>query len=352
MAYAYVKQRLLASDDSLLDQLLSLTQESLNRSRILGLARDPVKAWERLESSEPVVAEHYWEFFYFGLGQDFSRSLELAWSLLDAGRPAAAIDVVSIYERHSDTYEAAEIVAVALEMLLGNELQDPEMQRLRRSTLEAAFVRLARHRTAIGHQRVVTLEWNLFPVLGFDADMPTLHEFIVDEPAFFVELVSHAFRPDSSPVTDPEDPTELERQRSLATRAYEVLRSLRRCPGVRDGALDQAALRRWVDAARSGLAQIDRGRVGDRQIGEVLATHRSSTVALGSPMSSETSSRTLQATTLTVVSASGTPNERGTTWRGVLDGGAMERDLAEEYMNQSDAATPWPRTRRVIKRPA
>jgi hypothetical protein len=113
----YVRRRLFMSNDSLLDEFLSFTQDPQIRARILGSAADPATAWAMLQSEEPVVAEQYWrEFEYVGLGQRLSNALDAAWSMCDAERPAAALDVLTLYERQNDTYEAAEVVAATLEI--------------------------------------------------------------------------------------------------------------------------------------------------------------------------------------------------------------------------------------------
>jgi hypothetical protein len=197
----------------------------------------------------------------------------------------------------------------------------------------------------------VTLEWNLFPKLGFDAHMPTLHEFLVEEPEFFVELVSHAFRPDSSKEDDPQDPMELERRRALAKRAYEVLSTLRLCPGVgQDNVLDEAALRQWVDATRTKLREIDRASVGDRQIGEVLANAQRAedgsriTEAIRNILEDLDSDDIDRGLELAIY------RERGFTMRGVIEGGAQERNLAQDFRTQSEAAKASPRTRKLLKR--
>jgi hypothetical protein len=349
---AYVRRRLFTSNDSLLDSFLSFTQDPQIRARILGSAADPAATWSRLQSDEPVVAEHYWrEFVYVGLGHRLSHALEAAWSLCDAGRPAAALDLLMLYERQNDTDEAAEMVAAALEMLLEGGMQDPELHLLSRRTFEDLFALLARHREKIGRRRVVNLEWNLFPMLGFDAHMPTLHEFMVEAPEFFVELVSHAFRPDSSTEEDPQEPTEAERRRALARRAYEVLSTLHLCPGVgQDNVLDEAALRQWVDATRTKLREINRASVGDRQIGEVLANAPRAedgsriNEAIRDILEDLDSDDIDRGVELAMY------RERGFTWRGAVEGGTQERDLAQDFRTQSEAAKASPRTRKLLKR--
>jgi hypothetical protein len=45
----------------------------------------------------------------------------------------------------------------------------------------------------------------------------------------------------------------------------------------------------------------------------------------------------------------GLVNKRGVTSRGIYDGGEQEWDLAEDTRKQTEAASPWPRTRRLLR---
>jgi hypothetical protein len=214
------------------------------------------------------------------------------------------------------------------------------------------FALLSEHRDDVGRQRVVNLEWQLFPIVGLDADAPTLHRAIVEDPAFFAELVVHCFKPATSP--EPEEgeaPAEVERKRAVATRAYEVLRSCRRCPGVtRDGQVDIASLRSWISDARAGLQALDRATIGDLQIGELLA--HSPAGADGSPLH-EAVRDVLEEIRSDDVERGievGIYNARGMTSRGVMDAGTKEWELAKTHLGHSEAARDWPRTRKVLKR--
>ena len=47
--------------------------------------------------------------------------------------------------------------------------------------------------------------------------------------------------------------------------------------------------------------------------------------------------------------AIGLHNKRGTTSRGVLDGGAQERELSRIYREQAEITRAWPRARRILQ---
>ncbi|MER6528179.1 hypothetical protein [Streptomyces sp. NPDC001508] len=117
-----------AEGNDLRDRLLSLTEVPRVHAVILWLAPDPATVWSKLAELSPEVAGHYWrEFSYFWLGSDFPRALDAARSLLSAGHPAAALDVILLYDREEESIEAAEIVVTGLEDLIAARLSDPEI---------------------------------------------------------------------------------------------------------------------------------------------------------------------------------------------------------------------------------
>ena len=356
IAAGYLNRRLRQTGTELRDQLLRETQDPLTQARILRFTGNPSEAWAKLRELEPAVAEHYWrEFVYYGLGSDFPHAHEAAWALLDAGRPAAALDLLLLYMRKGDKRaEAAEIAASGLEALLDKGPNDPELSTLDRHHFEQLFALLSEYRDEIGHRRVVNLEWHLFPIVGLEADAPSLHRAIVEDPGFFVELVVSCFKPATSQKQEEaDDQDEVERKRAVAARAYEVLRTCRRCPGVTgDNQIDPKSLRSWVTSARTQLQAADRKDIGDQQIGALLA--HSPAAADGSPLHEAIRDllEEIRSDNLERGIAIGIHNARGVMSRGVTEGGAQEWELAKRYQAHSDAARDWPRTRKLFKRVA
>ncbi|MGW6902648.1 hypothetical protein ACWGF2_39665 [Streptomyces sp. NPDC054919] len=126
VAAGYLRRRMWAQGNDLRDRLLSLTELPQTQAMILRLAPEPAAAWSKLAELGREVAEHYWrEFSYFGLGSDFPQALEAARSLLSAGRPAAALDLILLYDSAGDSAVAAEIVVTGLEDLVVNGFSDP-----------------------------------------------------------------------------------------------------------------------------------------------------------------------------------------------------------------------------------
>ena len=348
VAFAYFGRRLGENGTPLRDRLLAQTDAPLSQARILRAASDPPSAWEQLPRLAESVSAHYWrEFSYFGLGASFGHVLTAARALIDVGRHAAALDLVILYSEQNETAEAAEVIAEACEGLLAGVDADPEFPQLGRHAFERSFALLARYRDEVGRHRVVRIEWQLFPVLGFDADAPTLHAALAEDPAFFAELVGHAYRPDQSDAADPDD----EHRRLLARRAYEVLHTWRRCPGVTAGrTVDRALLEGWVTAARDRLRDDDRVDSGDGQIGRILAYAPPDPDGMFPPKAVRVLLEDVRSGRLDTGLELGILNKRGVTSRGLLDGGAQEWELAKSHRRQAGAAAPWPRTKKILNR--
>lgn len=353
-AYGYVSARILNAGLGLVETLLSATDEPLARALVLRAARDPMDAWRRLDELPAPVAVQYWKhFYYFGLGSDFSDVLEAVRGLAGAGRHAAALDMTVLYSRTFDTLQAANLAAASLEALLAGGMADPELGRLASHDFERLFALLGRHRSDLGEQRVVNLEWQLFPALGFQADAPSLHGALTEQPSFFAELVRYLYKRDSDGDAETEDglPPSPEQRREFASRAYSVLRSWRRCPAAgTDNRPDAAGLRAWTDQARAALAKDDRIGPGDSEIGQILAWAAPDDDGMSPPRAVRDLLEDIGSDRLDRGLEVGLYNRRGVTSRGVYDGGIQEKDLAAGYRQGASEAMAWPRTARLLRR--
>ncbi len=352
VAFAYLVERLRVGGAELRDRLLNATTNASVQARMLRATRDPRAAWTKLTELDPAVADHYWrEFAFYGLGHDFEFALEAARSLVTAGRPAAALHLLVLYRERCDTDEAAEIAADVLELLIADGGEDPEFATLGVHDFREVMTFLANHRDAVGAQRLLAIEWQLFPALGFEADAPALHGALAEDPAFFVELVRFLYKSEviKPGEKDLEDDEQGRARQNLALRAYEVLHDWRRCPGVRtDGILDANLLRQWIDDARAQLDAVGRQRVGDSQIGQILAYAPPDPDGLFPPMPVRELLEDLRSDPLENGLSIGIYNRRGVTTRGVFDGGDQELQLAEDYRRQAGEASAWPRTRKLL----
>ncbi|MHA7133782.1 hypothetical protein, partial [Oerskovia turbata] len=338
---------------SAVDAFLAMTNDPAAQALVLKSAGDPVDAWRRLEGLPQEAKEQYWKrFSYYGLGRGFDRALDAVRGLLGAGRRAAALHMAVLYSKSNDTAEAAGLVADALEALLASGMDDPELGQLDSHDYERLFALLSRHRTDVGEQRVVNLEWQFFPALGYEANAPALHGALSEQPAFFAELVRYLYKPDTGDgPRDDEPPTDPEQRREFASRAFSVLRSWRRCPTTGpDLKPDPAVLRAWVEQARAALARDDRLGSGDSEIGQALAWAAPDDDGTSPPRAVRDLLEEIRSDGLDRGLEVGIYNRRGFTSRGVFEGGQQEGELAAGYRDAADAAVGSPRTARLLRR--
>lgn len=380
VAYAYLSRSTASAGQQAVDALLAGTDDPYSKAAVLRAAGDPPSAWARLDALGEDVAQAYWKHFsFYGLG-DFKAVAQAAAGLMSAGRHAAVLALMSLYSAQVDSPEGAELAASACEALLAAGRPDPELNALSSHDFQTVVTLLHRHREVLGRRRLVNIEWQLFPALGFEADAPALQEALADDPAFLAEIVELVWPSDqdlsseAEPSTtttgdgssraddgdgdgsgsggddDGDDDAQTVR-RAKALRAYEVLHSWRRVPGAGpDGVIDVQRLEDWVDQARSLLPERGRLTSGDREIGKVLAYALPDPDGTSPPRAVRDLLERVRSDELENGLGLGIYNRRGVTSRGMFDGGDQERALAAGYRQQAAGAAAWPRVRRLLRR--
>lgn len=337
-----------------LNPLLSSISESsaLRKARLLLATRDVPRAWESAKKHGPEVERQYWlHFSIVGLGHDFPYVDHVVTQLQTVGRYAVSLDFLVMYQgRGPDSPSRdAELVAEALEGLL-RAADDAELRSLSSYEYEQAFALLEANRERLGVDRVASLEWAFLPALGFDPDVPALHEGMAQNPELFVEIVCAVFRPrdDSGSGVESEDTTG--QREARARNSYRLLSSWSEPPGLIGDQLDADELRSWLDEAERLLRDRGRLEVGRMQIGSVLATAPADPDGSWPPrvvgdFLQEAGNEEIERGFVTKIL-----NSRGVTSRGPGDGGAQEIALAERY--QADAerfADEWPRVASLLR---
>jgi len=363
VAYAYLSRSIVGAGQQAVDGLLAATDDPYSKAAVLRAAGDPPSAWARLDALGDDVARAYWKHFsFYGLG-DFKAVAQAAEGLMFAGRHAAVLALVGLYSAQVDTPEGAELAASACEALLAAGRPDPEIRALSEHDYQTVVTLLHRHRDVLGRRRLVNVEWQLFPALGFEADAPALQEALADDPGFLAEIVELVWPADQDPPSraepgrtrtedevnregsprsgddngadgdedDGADDGEEDAQtlrRAKARRAYEVLHSWRRVPGAEpDGVIDVQRFEGWVDQARTLL--VERGRLtsGDREIGRVLAHALPDPDGTAPPRAVRDLLERVASDEMDNGLGLGIYNRQGVTSRGMFDGGDQERDL-------------------------
>lgn len=349
LANGYFARRFLKAGWDWLEGLVAERElRATQTARLLQLTSDHPKSWQRADALGADVATDYWrEFSPLGLGKGYPYVDETAQRMLDVGRPGATLWLLSLYAEDSGAVSEAHagIAADALDALLKVDNPVPEIQDLRQYGFERIFGFLETHRDAIGVDRVARLEWACLGALGHDPPVPSLHQALADDPAFFVQVISAIYRAegDSTEVTD--------QQRDVAENAYRLLSSWSAVPGrSSDGDLDAAALRAWVQAAIEQLDKAGRRAVGEINIGHILASAPSDSDGTWPCKPVRDLLEDLQSEKIEQGLETQVFNNRGVTSRHPEDGGEQERDLAHNYRSWADQVRDrWPRSAAILR---
>lgn len=321
------------------------------QARLLLATRDFPKAWETAEAIGKEVKERFWQLFStMGLGHDFEHVRLVTDHLLSVGRNAAALDFIGLYRDRTQEHgeEFAPLVAEGLERLLDQQSADPEFRQLSGWDFEQLFKFMEANREAVGETRLAGLEWAYLQALGLHPDVPTLHQRMADDPAFFVEIVGTVFRPASG--KDDDEPVDEAAQRR-ATNGWHLLRSWNRPPGADgSGQMDGPTLRSWVAEARRLLKGSDRLGIGESQIGQALVAAPADLDGSWPGEAVRDLLEEVQSEHLESGLSIAVLNGRGVTSRGLGEGGAQERDLAKKYREDADRlADKWPRSAAMLR---
>jgi hypothetical protein len=161
----------------------------------------------------------------------------------------------------------------------------------------------------------------------------------------FIQLICDAFTPASGlneAVTD--------ERRARAGLAFRLLRAMKTVPGISPESIDEKQLKWWVSEVRRLAKEADRAFIADQQIGQVLAFAPADTEDGAWPakevrdlieeLADEEVERGIAISRF---------NQRGAHSRGLFDGGAQERALANQYRDWAGASVRWSRTSRLLK---
>jgi hypothetical protein len=244
--------------------------------------------------------------------------------------------------------EVAELVAAGLEAIIAAGSPDPEMPSvLQQYDFQRFFTFLQQHKAEVGWERVARLEWLFLPLLGFDAQPPTLHQLMATNPDFLVQVIKAAFRPrsnDETPASSPE-------HERMAANAFRLLHTWSTTPGTReDGVLDGVELRQWIVDARRLLEEADRLSIGEEYIGKVLAASPPDPDGTWPGVEVRNLLEDLQNPQIEEGMVMAILNGRGFTSHSPDEGGRQEWELVEENRRKVDQfADEWPRAASVFR---
>lgn len=301
--------------------------------------------WTLAESDPRVAAEH-WKRLHPFMVED-NDVAEAARHYIAHKRHFAAVALVGHHAQKGALGRA--LLLEVLEAAVFSESTDKPDQMFT-YYVEKIFDSLGEV-TGEEETRVGRLEWGLLSAISRHERTPkVLTRVMLRDPSLFVEAVELVYKPrhsskdESRPVDD--------ENRTKASRAYELLRSIRGIPGTApDGRVDAGALRAWVDKARAELAKRDRLETGLHEIGQMLGA---------TPTRGSDNVWPCEAVRDLIEGADsddledgmrmGLYNSRGVTSRSVTSGGGPERALANQYTQYAQAVeSRWHRTADMLR---
>lgn len=300
------------------------------------LSAEPT-TWELARSLGKETERCYWRTIH-PYNIDKNHVDEAVWKFLAHGRPEAAVGLVALHRVVSPS-----LVADVLESLLVDSVE--HVVQLRHEIAE--LLEFLQESNVVERSRVARLEWGFLPLLRHYGRPKILHEELANNPEFFVEVVSLVFR------AEDEEPVQISEEDQVRARVgRELLDSWRTLPGQReDGTIDPRELTSWVQRARELLEARCRKKIGDYVIGEILSR---------SPRGSDGAWPHEAVRDLIEEVASydlergieiGRYNSRGVVVKDPYEGGAKEREIAEEYERYARTmAHRWFRTAAMLRR--
>jgi transcriptional regulator with XRE-family HTH domain len=319
--------------------------------RILTALPETKWTWRQAAAAGKEVEDTYWSrrsvFFINSSIADLVFAVE---KLIEAHRATHAIRLVGHSLREN-------LPAELLVRVLTEAVKEPEAHSATdlNNMLQYYVVEIFKYLDksgVISDAEMARLEWSYLPLFQFSNRPPrALQNALSTSPQFFVEVLCALYRPTKESGLEEPPPTDPERATAIAGHAHNLFRTWRQLPGTTDdNSIDGAALESWMKEARKLSAEVGRAQVGDLQIGQMLAAAPRASDGIWPMVPVRdvieiTRSRELERGILT-----GIHNSLGPTWRGMTDGGAQERELAQYYGKCSqETSLEWPRTSAMLE---
>ena len=319
-------------------------------SRVLLLMPPSTAVWDYAAGLGGEVERAYWSRIGMpGVGNDRETVEFIIGKLLAVGRARDAATLAAYRGKEL----ASEIVAKILSKAAKEQPQQPgdsNGQSMFLFSVEELLQRLDKASDISGDE-LARLEWTYLPMLEHSRRPPVvLHKVLATNPEFFAEVVRSVYRPSpNSGFADDTDGDE-NRARAIARRGYGLLQSWHQLPGETGGIVDGTTLEKWVKRARALCAETGRSEIGDQQIGTILASSPADPDGIWPSKAVREVIESIPSRHIETGVMVGIHNNRGGTWRGLLDGGVQERSIASRYRGYANAtALEWPRTSALLE---
>lgn len=310
---------------------------------------DRRSTWEYAASLGSEVAAEYWRrkmvLTIEGSTEDKVYQIE---RLINEGRAPAVFDRIS----HRSEEIPSEIMVRVFDSTLDIVAQAQSVDQIKNIGLTSSEVREfldgLRGRKDLSRDETARREYRALPLLGLDIQGLTIHEFMAEDPQFFVDMLCDVFLPAHRDKAADEEPTPEVKAR--AETGYRLLESMYRIPGTGTEGLDQEQLLGWIRTVREKATELDRAAIADLYVGKILAKSPPDPRDNGWPHQTiRNVIESLNADDIDRGLITERFNMRGTVTKALYEGGAQERKLASSYHTwASISRMRWPRVAKIL----
>ncbi|MBZ9752144.1 hypothetical protein GO986_12085 [Deinococcus sp. HMF7620] len=296
------------------------------------------ETWSLVQSLGGEVAQAYWQqVSVFEVGRESTEAAEEAYRQFRT------------YEQHTTAFYLAQLRSLDLpghewlSLLEAFEEQDAAFVRDQAHHIRELLEELA-ERTDVDQSKLAQTAWAYLPLYGYSQAPAALNQALLADPELYATIFLTAF-PGAAGQSDEDQEGKKRRER-----AAHLLWMLRGVPGTANGQLpDEATLHAWYTAVQARLKAQDRGRIGDSQIGQLLATAPAQDGQWPPPVVC-TLIEFAKSEALEDGFRLGRYNLRGGTNRDLDSGGDLERELVAQYQQQAQTVEArWPRTAQCLR---
>jgi hypothetical protein len=337
-----------------IERLKTLQKYSPEGCALLYLALpEGAEIWSAVSSYGKDVEGAYWRRAH---GRSRSNKTDTApiaiEKLLEAQRPAVALEIAG----DPQVSIPSSLLKRLIQEFLSTALSEGEFRAGAMTDFYLGHIFKQLHeRNELPIEEIAQLEWPFAPVFDqlqrYTSSPLAIHRVLQKDPSIFAQLIGLMYkRDDHSP--DPADEIINEKGReNLAHNARQVMNSWRLLPGLRDaGSIDEKNLTEWVEAARQKCAATGHITGGDLSIAFMLAHAPGDADGNWPHTAVRNLIERLNNDLIDEHIQMEIYNSRGVVARGLADGGAQERELADNYRRMSDAVKlKWPRTAAMLR---
>jgi transcriptional regulator with XRE-family HTH domain len=307
------------------------------------------QTWDLAASFGDPVRLAYWKTANVYWSRDSEdETIHGVNQLLEAGRARAAVHLVAGSSQKLPAQLIVKMLAEAAREPWPNTADGNEAVMFQWSVVQ--LLERLDSDDDVSEAEVGQLEWDYLALLEHSERSPVvLHHWMSRNPSFFVQVLSAIYRAHSE--SPPDHDQISDGVKALASHAYRLLQSWNIVPGATEAGIDAAVLRSWVKEAHQLAVRAERGAVGDQHIGQVLSFSRVSSDGVWPDTPVRDVIDEMRNVHIENGIVTGIHHNRGFTCRGLLDGGAPERNLAQTYRKwANELKLEWPRTSSLLER--